>query len=131
MPEKSEVRANLSARMYSRESPNLTVETAPENVLNTACPGRLPSWILPTELMTLMRPTTRGVQSPAGPPVAYKVPAQSDSSIVLHQTFQFHLLNGEIEINAMTEFENCFNAQWDQEESMETTLKEKPLRFDQ
>ena len=68
--EKSELQAVLSAKMCRVESPSLTVEAEPENVLNTPCPGRSPSWILPAELMTPARPTTGGVQSPSGPPVA-------------------------------------------------------------
>ena len=58
-----ERQATLFARMCSMESPSLTVE--PGNVLNTVCPGRSPSWILPTELKTPMRATTGGVQIPA------------------------------------------------------------------
>ena len=52
-------------------SPSLTNEAEPENVLNTASPGRSLSWTLPNELTTPARPTTGGVQSPNGPLVAY------------------------------------------------------------
>ena len=71
MIEKSELQATLSAKMCSIDSPRLTVEAAPDNVLNTAGPCRSPPWILPAELMTPMRPTTGGVQTPTGTPVAY------------------------------------------------------------
>ena len=63
--EKSELQAVLSEKMCRVERPSLTVEAEPESALNTACPSRSPSWILPAE------PTTGGVQSPSGPPVAY------------------------------------------------------------
>ena len=69
--EKSEVQATLSAKMCRLEPPSLAIESEPENVLNTACPGRSSSWILPAELMTPARPTAGGVQSPSGRPVAY------------------------------------------------------------
>ena len=42
MREKSELQAALSAKMCRVEGPSLSVETEPENVLNTACPGRSP-----------------------------------------------------------------------------------------
>ena len=71
MLEKSEMQAALSAKMCRLEPPSLTVEAEPENVLNTACPGRSPSGILPSELMTPARLTTGGIQSPSRPPVAY------------------------------------------------------------
>ena len=58
------------------------------------------------------RQETGGVQTPTGPPVAYG-------------PSPLHLLNGEIEIDAMTEFEMRFKAQWDQEEPIETTLRSK------
>ena len=58
MREKSELQAALSAKMCRVESPSLSVEAEPENVLNTACPGHSPSWILPAELMTPARPIT-------------------------------------------------------------------------
>ena len=58
MQEKSELQAALSAKMCRVESPSLSVEAEPENLLNTECPGRSPSWIVPAELMTPLRPTT-------------------------------------------------------------------------
>ena len=45
--EKSEMMSALSAQMCRLESPNRSVESEPENVLNTASPGRRSSWILP------------------------------------------------------------------------------------
>ena len=69
--EKSERQAALSAKMCRLEQPSLTVEAEPENVFNTASPGRLCSWILPSELMTPLGPTTGGVQTPAGQPIQY------------------------------------------------------------
>ena len=71
MCEESELQAALSAKMHRLEQPSLTVEPEPENVLNTASPGRSSSWILPSELMTPARPTTGGIQTPTGPPVQY------------------------------------------------------------
>ena len=49
--------------------PSRTVESGPENVLNTLSPGRSTRWILPEELETPNRPTSSGLQSPIGPPV--------------------------------------------------------------
>ena len=37
----------LSAQMCRLEQPSLTVEAEPENVLNTASPGRTSTWIQP------------------------------------------------------------------------------------
>ena len=48
MRDKSELQAALSAKMCRVESPSLSVEAEPENVLHTACPSRSPSWILLT-----------------------------------------------------------------------------------
>ena len=84
MTEKSELQAMLSARMCSIESPSLTVEAALENVLNTACPGRSPSWTLPSELMTPMRPTTGA--RPLQDPLLHMAQAPSRSRVVVHQT---------------------------------------------
>ena len=78
MREKSEMQATLSAKVCRIEPLSLTVESEPENVLNTAYPGRSPSWILPAELTTPAKPTT-GIQSPSSPPVAY-----GPSSITQH-----------------------------------------------
>ena len=69
--EKSELQATLSTKMCSIESPRPLVEAEPENLLNTAGPGRSPSWILLGKLMTPRRPMTGGEQTPTGPPVAY------------------------------------------------------------
>ena len=69
MREKSEMQAALSAKMCRLEQPTLSVEAEPENVLNTASPGRRSSWILASEVMTPARPGTGGIQTPTGPPV--------------------------------------------------------------
>ena len=51
-------------------SPARCVESEPENVLNTASPGRCSSWILPHERQIAPdRPTTGGLQSPISEPV--------------------------------------------------------------
>ena len=52
MREKSEMKSALSAQMCRLESPSRTVESEPENVLNTVSPGRSSSWILPFEMMS-------------------------------------------------------------------------------
>ena len=49
--------------------PSRSVESEPENVLNTLSPGRSARWILPAELETPNRPTSSGLQSPVGVPV--------------------------------------------------------------
>ena len=49
--------------------PSRTVESEPENTLNTLSPGRSTRWILPQELETPNRPTSSGMQSPRGAPV--------------------------------------------------------------
>ena len=72
MREKFEMQAALSAKMCRLEPPSLAVEAEPESVLNTPCRGRSPSWILALELMTPVRPTTGGIQSPSRPLVAYE-----------------------------------------------------------
>ena len=60
----------LSAQMCRLETPSRSVESEPENVLNTASPGRCSTWILPHEMMiTPDRPTTGELQSPIGEPV--------------------------------------------------------------
>ena len=51
--------------------PSRSVESEPENVLNTRSPGRSSRWILPAELETPNRPTSSGLQSPAGVPVQF------------------------------------------------------------
>ena len=52
MREKSEMQSHLSAHMCKLEqtSPSRTLESEPENVLNTASPGRSSAWILPSEM---------------------------------------------------------------------------------
>ena len=71
MKEKSEMKLHLAANMCSIDHtvPSRTVESEPENVLNTLSPGRSQSWILPHELATPPRPTSSGLQSPVGAPV--------------------------------------------------------------
>ena len=72
MREKSEMKSHLSAQMCRLETPSRSVESEPENVLNTASPGRCLSWILPSEMMsTPDRPTTSGLQSPSGVPMQF------------------------------------------------------------
>ena len=72
MREKSEMKSQLSAQMRRLENPSRSVESEPENVLNTASPGWSSSWILPTEMMsTPDRPTSSGLQSPSGVPVQF------------------------------------------------------------
>ena len=71
MKEKSEMKSHLAANMckIDRTVPNRTVESEPDNVLNTLSPGRSTRWILPEELSTPNRPTSSGLQSPIGAPV--------------------------------------------------------------
>ena len=71
MREKSEMQSHLSAHMCKLEHsiPSRSVESEPENVLNTRSPGRCSSWILPSEMETPDRPTSSGLQSPIGAPV--------------------------------------------------------------
>ena len=69
--EKFEIQAALSAKMRRLEQPSLSVEAEPENALSIASPGRRSSWILPSEMMTPSRPTTGGLQTPAGQPIQY------------------------------------------------------------
>ena len=71
MREKSKMKAALSANMCRLEQPSLTVEAAPDNVLNTTSPSRRSSWITPSELMIPMRPTTGGLRAPEAEPVRY------------------------------------------------------------
>ena len=49
--------------------PGRSVESEPENVLNTRSPGRCSRWILPGEMETPDRPTSSGLQSPMCAPV--------------------------------------------------------------
>ena len=71
MREKSEMKSHLAANMCKIDQtlPSRTVESGPDNVLNTLSPGRSTRWILPEELETPNRPTSSGLQSPFGPPV--------------------------------------------------------------
>ena len=73
MREKSEMKAHLAANMCKIDQtvPSRTVESEPENVLNTLSPGRSTRWILPHELETPNRPTSSGLQSPIGAPVQF------------------------------------------------------------
>ena len=71
MREKSEMKAALSANMCRLEQSSPTDEAVPHNLLNTASPGRRSTWILPSEVMTPMRPTTGGLRTPEGEPVRY------------------------------------------------------------
>ena len=72
MREKPEMQSHLSAQMCRLETPSRSVESEPENVLNTDSPGRSSSWILPIEMMsTPDRPTSSGVQSPSGAPMQF------------------------------------------------------------
>ena len=71
MREKSEMQSHLAANVRKLEHsiPSRSVESEPENVLNTRSPGRCSSWILPSEMETPDRPTSSGLQSPKGAPV--------------------------------------------------------------
>ena len=75
MKEKSEMKSHLAANMcrIDQPVPSRTVESEPENVLNTLSlsPGRSTRWILPQELETPNRPTSSGIQSPVGAPVQF------------------------------------------------------------
>ena len=70
MREKSEMQLHLAANMCKIEHsiPSRSVESEPENVLNTRSPSRCTGWILPEELETPNRPTSSGLQSPIGAP---------------------------------------------------------------
>ena len=70
MREKSEMTSALSAQMCRLETRSRSVESEPENVLNTTSPSRCSSWISPREMTsTPHRPTTGGLQSPVRLPV--------------------------------------------------------------
>ena len=71
MREKSETQSHLAAHMRKLEHslPSRSVESEPENVLNTRSPSRCSRWILPDELETPDRPTSSGLQSPIAAPV--------------------------------------------------------------
>ena len=71
MREKSETQSHLAANMckLKHSLPSRSVESEPENVLNTRSPGRYSRWILPDELETPDRTTCSGLQSPMRAPV--------------------------------------------------------------
>ena len=71
MAEKSELKATLSEKRISIEGTKPTVEAEPESQLNTVGPCGWPSWILPNQLVTTLRPTTGGKQTPSGAPASY------------------------------------------------------------
>ena len=73
MHEKSEMQSHLSAHMCKIEqtSPSRSLESEPENVLNTRSPSRCSAWILPSEMETPDRPTSSGLQSPSGGPMQF------------------------------------------------------------
>ena len=60
MKKKSEMQSRLAAHMCKIEQsvPSISVESEPENVLNTLSPGRSTRWTLPVELETPNRPGT-------------------------------------------------------------------------
>ena len=58
-------------RKLEQSSPSRSVESEPENVLNTRSPGRCSAWILPSEMETPDRPTSSGLQSPLGAPMQF------------------------------------------------------------
>ena len=68
MREVSEMQSRLSAHMCKLEqaSPSRSLESEPENVLNTRSPGRCSAWILLSEMETPARPT-----SPTGAPMQF------------------------------------------------------------
>ena len=103
--------------MCRLEQPSLTVEAEPENVLNTASPGRTSSWILPSEMMIPMRPTTGGLQTPTD-----TVQVQSFSNIAIDMTYLFHLRNGGIETFEQKMMSlNCLEVPFSQEENSQET----------
>ena len=97
MREKSEMQSHPSAQMCRLETPSRSVESEPENVLNTASPGQSSSWILPNEMMsTPDRPTTSGLQSPTGAPMQFS-PSRAAQEHCRQSPCQVHLqLNGEV-----------------------------------
>ena len=106
MRDKSEMQAALSAKLCRLEPPSLTVDAQSEHVLNTACPGRSPSRILASELMTHARPTTGGIQTPSGPlDVAYGASPLTQQH---GRQRDFHLRNGVIENKQKKESMTCF-----------------------
>ena len=73
MREKSEMQSHLSAHMCKLEhtSPSGSLESEPDNVLNTASPSRSSAWILRSKMATPDRPTSSGLQSPSGAPMQF------------------------------------------------------------
>ena len=67
------MKSHMAANMCKLEqlTPSRTVDSEPENILNTLSPGRNSRWLLPDELETPNRPTSSGLQSPAGAPVQF------------------------------------------------------------
>ena len=97
MREKSEMQSHLAANMCKLEHsvPSSSVESEPENVLNTRSPGRCSRWILPEELETPNRPTSSGLQSQIGAPVQLGPSPQTReySPVIVHVVYL--QLNGE------------------------------------
>ena len=67
----SEMQSRLAANVCKLEHsvPSRSLESEPENVLNTRSPGRYSRWTPPDVLETPDRPTSSGLQSPVGAPV--------------------------------------------------------------
>ena len=97
MREKSEMQSHLAANMCKLEHsvPSRSVESEPENVLNTLSPGRCSRWILPEELETPDRPTSSGLQSPVGVPVQLGPSRRHENTVILVHVVYLQL-NGEI-----------------------------------
>ena len=89
MKEKSEMQSHLAANMCK-------IDSESENVLNTLSPGRTSRWILPEELETPNRPTSSGLQSPAGAPVQFGPSPQTREYILDILHVSLHQLNGEM-----------------------------------
>ena len=76
MTEKSELKVTLSARMMSVDTGRPMVDAEPEVLLNTAGPcfsGSL--WILPSQMVTPMKPTTGRERTPTWAPTSYGPPS--------------------------------------------------------
>ena len=96
MKEKSEMKLHLAANMCSIDHtvPSRTVESEPENVLNTLSPGRSQRWILPHELATPLRPTSSGLSHQWEPQSSsVQVHRRGNVPHLLHAIF--HQRNGE------------------------------------
>ena len=112
MKEKSEMKPHLAANMcrIDQTIPSRSVESEPENVLNTLSPGRSMRWILPHELETPQRPTSSGLQSPMGIPVQFG-PSHRRGNIPHHLHVTFHQLNGEMFVDEQEMMDvNCLAA---------------------